>query len=49
MGDLGAGVFELAQEDIERDPERMRDFMGRLQRLALETRVPTTFGVVSMR
>jgi N-acyl-D-aspartate/D-glutamate deacylase len=27
----------------------MRDFMGRLQRLALETRVPTTFGVVSMR
>ena len=49
MGDLGAGVFELAQEDIERDPDRMRDFMGRLQRLALETRVPTTFGVVSMR
>jgi N-acyl-D-aspartate/D-glutamate deacylase len=49
MGDLGAGVFELAQEDIERDPERMRDFLGRLQRLALDTRVPTTFGVVSMR
>jgi N-acyl-D-amino-acid deacylase len=49
MGDLGAGVFELAQEDIERDPERMRDFLARLQRLALETRVPTTFGVVSTR
>ena len=49
MGDLGAGVFEIAQEDIERDPERMRDFLGRLQRLALDTRVPTTFGVVSMR
>ncbi len=49
MGDLGAGVFELAQEDIERDPEKMRDFMGRLQRLALDTRVPTTFGVINSR
>ncbi|HVN91850.1 MAG TPA: amidohydrolase family protein [Candidatus Binataceae bacterium] len=49
MGELGAGVFELAQEDIERDPEKMRDFMGRLQRLALETRVPTTFGVIYSR
>ena len=49
MGDLGAGVFELAQETVERDPERMRDFFSRLQRLALETRVPTTFGVVTVR
>jgi len=49
MGELGAGVFELAPEDVERDPERMRDFLGRLQRLALETGVPTTFGVVSPR
>ncbi len=49
MGEEGAGIFEIAQEDIDRDPERMRDFLGRLQRLALETRVPTTFGVISMR
>jgi N-acyl-D-aspartate/D-glutamate deacylase len=49
MGDLGAGVFELAQETVERDPEQMRDFLGRLQRLALDTRVPTTFGVVYSR
>jgi N-acyl-D-aspartate/D-glutamate deacylase len=49
MGELGAGVFEIAQEDIERDPERMRDFFGRLQGLALETKVPTTFGVVYSR
>ncbi len=49
MGDLGAGVFELAQEDVERDPEKQQEFLGRLQRLALDTRVPTTFGVVSMR
>jgi N-acyl-D-amino-acid deacylase len=49
MGDLGAGVFELAQEDVERDPERMRDFLGRLQQLALDTKVPTTFGVIYSR
>ncbi len=49
MGELGAGVFELAQEDIERDPERMRDFFARLQALALETEVPTTFGVIYSR
>ncbi|HLW69808.1 MAG TPA: amidohydrolase family protein [Candidatus Binataceae bacterium] len=49
MGDLGAGVFELAQEDIERDPDRMRDFFDRLQALALDTKVPTTFGVIYSR
>jgi len=49
MGDLGAGVFEIAQEDVERDPERMRDFLGRMQRLAIETKVPTTFGVIYSR
>ncbi len=49
MGGLGAGVFELAQESVERDPEGMRDFFARLQRLALATRIPTTFGVVTVR
>jgi len=49
MGELGAGVFEIAQENIERDPELARDFFGRLQGLALETKVPTTFGVVYSR
>jgi N-acyl-D-amino-acid deacylase len=49
MGDLGAGVFEIAQEDVERDPERFRDFLGRMQRLALETKVPATFGVIYSR
>lgn len=49
MGDLGAGVFEIAQEDIDRDPERMNDFLGRLQKLALDTKVPTTFGVIASR
>src|SRR5216684_6724024 len=49
MGDLHAGVFEIAQEDIDRDPELLRDFHRRLKALALETGVPTTFGGVYSR
>ncbi|HKV53899.1 MAG TPA: amidohydrolase family protein [Candidatus Binataceae bacterium] len=49
MGDLHAGVFEIAQEDVDRDPELMRDFIGRLKTLALDTGVPTTFGAVYSR
>src|ERR1700719_4083482 len=45
MGDLGAGVFELAQEDVERDPEKQQEFLGRLQRLALHNRVAANFCV----
>src|SRR5581483_1283921 len=41
-------VFEIAQEDVP-TPDRLRDFLGRLKSLALETRVPTTFGVVYFR
>jgi N-acyl-D-amino-acid deacylase len=44
LGELRAGVFELAQEDIDRDPVVMADFHGRLKALALETGVPVTFG-----
>jgi len=49
MGDLRAGVFEIAQEDVDRDPDLMRDFLGRLKSMAIETSVPTTFGVVYSR
>jgi len=49
MGDLGAGVFEIAQEDVDRDPAMLRDFNARLKALALETGVPTTFGGISTR
>src|SRR5499427_8087146 len=35
MGELGAGVFELASEDM-RDPSRVADYMGRLKQLALD-------------
>ncbi len=48
MGDLKAGVFEIAQEDVP-TPDKLHDFLGRLKALALETNVPTTFGVVQFR
>jgi N-acyl-D-aspartate/D-glutamate deacylase len=41
-------VFEIAQEDVP-TPDRLRDFLGRMKSLALETGVPTTFGVVYFR
>jgi N-acyl-D-aspartate/D-glutamate deacylase len=49
MGELGSGVFELAQEDIDRDPAALADFHRRLQALALETGVPITFGGAASR
>src|SRR5712692_2689576 len=48
MGDLGAGVFEMGQEDVA-TPDGLHDFIGRMKSLALETGVPTTFGVVYFR
>jgi len=49
MGDLHAGVFEIAREDIDRDPDKMRDYISRLKTLAVSTGVPTTFGVTYSR
>jgi N-acyl-D-amino-acid deacylase len=49
MGDLGAGVFEIAQEDVDKSPDVLHDFIARLKALALETKVPTTFGAVYSR
>lgn len=49
MGELRAGVFELAQESVDRDPELMVDFNKRLKTLAVETGVPVTFGGASSR
>jgi len=48
LGELGAGVFELASEDM-RDPARVPDYLGRLKSLALETGVPITLGVFSAK
>jgi N-acyl-D-amino-acid deacylase len=44
LGELQAGVFEIAQEDIDRSPAVLNDFHLRLGALALETKVPITFG-----
>jgi len=49
MGDLGAGIFEIAGEDTGRDPDRVGDYLGRLRDLAVDTGVPVTWGMFSMR
>jgi hypothetical protein len=49
MGDLGSGIFEIAGEDTGRDPDRQRDYLGRLRDLAVETGVPVTWGMFSSR
>ena len=49
MGDLGAGIFEIAGEDTGRDPDRLDDYLRRLRDLAVETGVPVTWGMFSSR
>jgi len=49
MGDLHAGVFEIARETFERNPDQMRDYITRLKELALSTGVPITFGLTHSR
>ncbi|MGE0822610.1 MAG: amidohydrolase family protein [Candidatus Binatia bacterium] len=49
MGDLGAGIFEIAGEDTGLNPERINDYLQRLKALALDTGVPVTFGMFSNR
>ncbi len=49
MGDLGAGIFEIATEDTGLAPERIQEFLRRLKALALDTKVPVTFGMFSNR
>jgi N-acyl-D-amino-acid deacylase len=45
MGQMNAGIFELANEDTGLRPERIQDYLGRLKALAIETGVPVTFGM----
>ncbi|PCJ12539.1 MAG: hypothetical protein COB04_17610 [Gammaproteobacteria bacterium] len=49
MGDLGAGVFEIAGEDVGRDPKRQREYQERLRDLAVESGRPVTWGMFSSR
>ncbi len=49
MGELNAGVFEIANEDVRFDPERVHEYLARLKALAVDTGVPVTFGMFSSR
>jgi len=49
MGELNAGIFEIAGETPGRDPQRIREYFDRLKNLAVESRVPITFGMFSVR
>jgi N-acyl-D-aspartate/D-glutamate deacylase len=49
MGELNAGIFEIAGEDTGLNPERIRDYLDRLKALAVDTGVPVTFGMFSSR
>jgi N-acyl-D-amino-acid deacylase len=51
MGDLNAGIFELAGEGVDRAPgdPGLREYHVRLRDLAVETGRPVTFGVFSRR
>lgn len=49
MGDLGAGIFEIAAEDVGRDPKAQREYHERLRDLAVDTGRPVTWGIFSSR
>jgi N-acyl-D-amino-acid deacylase len=49
MGEMRAGVFEIARENNDRNPEKSRDFIARLKALAIDTGVPITFGLTHSR
>ncbi len=49
MGELGAGIFEIAGEDTGAQGERLEDYLKRLKSLAVDTSVPVTFGMFSSR
>jgi N-acyl-D-amino-acid deacylase len=49
MGDLGAGIFEIAGEDTGAEGARLDDYLARLKALAVDTSVPVTYGMFSSR
>src|SRR5262249_60898862 len=51
MGEMNAGLFEIAGEGVDRAPgdPGLRDYHTRLRDLAVETGRPITFGVFSRR
>src|SRR6266478_3236465 len=51
MGEMNAGIFEIAGEGVDRDPGNpgLRDYQRRLRELAVETGRPVTFGLFSRK
>ncbi len=49
MGELNAGIFEVAGEDTGAAGPRLDDYLARLESLAVDTGVPVTFGMFSSR
>ena len=49
MGELNAGIFEIAGERFPGDPQGLRDYHVRLRDLAVETGRPITWGLFSRR
>ncbi len=49
MGEMGAGIFEIAGKNTGRDPERQREYLDRLRDLAVESGRPMTWGMFASR
>ena len=49
MGEMNAGIFEIAGERFAGDPAGLRDYHVRLRDLAVETGRPITWGLFSRR
>ena len=49
VGETGKGLCEIAGEAPGRDPERIAEYHGRLRDLAVESGVPQTWGMFSVR
>ena len=49
MRATGEGIFEIAAEDIGRDPDRLLDYQNRIKELAVDLKCPVTWGMFSSR
>ena len=49
MGEMNAGIFEIASESPLDTPEALLDYQTRLKELAVDTGVPITYGQFSRR
>lgn len=49
MGEVGAGIFEIASETPGRRPDRQQDYFDRLTELSVESGRPLTYGMFSTR